>query len=121
MIIKESFFLTASNADIFAGNTSAGVASRLNSIPVDGTLTVEVSANACDATNFGELTLNPPEGSAPFTELLIPYNGYNTSNALMHDDTSLVFELDVEGGGHVGLAYTENGTVVTLLYATFTF
>lgn len=115
MIIKESFLLITSNADILAAP------SRLAAIPANGQLTIEASATDCDSANFGTLTLQPPEGEIPFSSLHIPFSGF-AADAALDNDTSLVIQLDVSQGGHVGLAYTETGSVfLALIMVTLTF
>ncbi len=109
MIIKESFLLAADDTDILAAP------SRLNSIPRGGLLTIEASATDCDATNFGLLTLQPPQGDIPFENLHIPANGVTTADAVMDTDTQLLIRMEVAQGGHVLLAYDENGTVALVL------
>jgi len=112
-IIKETYGLAASNADILAAP------SRLAAIPGDGILTIECSATDCDATNFGTITLQTPDGEVPFEDLTITANGYSTSDSVLHDDTAIQVQLEVFQGGHVNLAYTENGTVA-LAFFSFT-
>lgn len=116
MIIVESFVLSAPNADILAAP------SRLAAIPRDGTLTIEASTTDSDATNFGRLTLTLPEGDIPFQDLIIPANGLSVADSVMDRDTQMLFTMDVSQGGHVILAYAEDGTVaLTLIYVTLTF
>ncbi len=116
MLIKESYVLTAANADILAAP------SRLAAIPRNGVLTIEASTTDSDATNFGRLTLTLPEGDIPFQDLIIPANGLSTADSVMDTDTQLVFTLEVMQGGHVILAYAEDGTVpLTLIYITLSF
>jgi hypothetical protein len=116
MIIKESFLLAATNADILAAP------SRLASLPADGVMQIEVSATDCDAVNYGTLTLQPPDGLAPFEDLHVPFNGFATADAVMHTSTELMVELECRAGGHVGLAYTMNGTVaLALVIVTYSF
>ncbi len=108
-VIKESFLLVADNADILSAP------SRLAAIPRNGVLTLELSATDCDPTNFGLITLQVPDGDIPFENLHIPANGFSTADAIMHRDTALVIQLEVAQGGHVGLNYDENGTVLSVL------
>lgn len=116
MIIKESYLLTASNTDILAAP------SRLASIPADGVMTIEVSSTDNDGTNYGQLTLQTPGGDTPFENLVIPQNGFSTADGVIHDDTAIVFQLEVDQGGHVTLSYTENGTVAgTMVIITLDF
>lgn len=116
MIIKESYLLTASNTDIMAAP------SRLASIPSDGVLTIEVSSTDNDGTNYGTVTLQTPSGDTPFENLVIPASGYSTADGVIHDDTAIQFQMDVQQGGHVTLSYTENGTVTgTMVILTLDF
>ncbi len=112
-IIKESFQLTATDADILAAP------SRLAAIPENGSLLIEVATTDCDATNFGQLTLQLPGGEVPFENLIIPFNGRNTSDSVMDKNLTSVFLFEVKKGGHVLVQYTENGTV-TLAFFIFT-
>ncbi len=115
MLIKESYLLVASDADVLAAP------SRLAAIPLNGILTIEASVTDCDATNRGELTLQLPEGDIPFEDLIIPYGG-NTADNFMDTDTQFLITMQVRQGGHVGLAYVEQGTVVgALLIITLQF
>lgn len=113
--IKESFILTGSNTDIMAAP------SRLAAIPGNGILTIEMSTTDSDATNFGVMTLQLPDGEVPFEDLIIPANGYGVDN-ILHSETSVNVQVPVAQGGHVSLAYTETGTVaLTIVYLTLTF
>ncbi len=114
-LIKESFSLVATDADILAAP------SRLAAIPGQGSLTFEVSASDADLTNFGTLTLQLPDGSIPFEDLLIPFSG-SSAEQQMDSLLQLSVTMSVPQGGHVLLSYTENGTVAfILIYATLTF
>ncbi len=103
-LIKESFFLTATNTDILAAP------SRLAAIPSNGVLTIEVTALECDVTNFSEITLQLPGGAFPFQDLIVPANGFSITEIILHTETELVFVIPVEQGGHVLYQMTENGT-----------
>lgn len=112
-IIKESFRLGASNADILAAP------SRLAAIPQPGVLTIEVSSLLANATNRGSITLQLPGGEIPFEDLDVPANGFSTLDDVLHSDTAFAFRIPVAQGGHVLYQYTETGanicyTVVTL-------
>lgn len=103
-MIKEGFQLTASNTDILAAP------SRLAAIPYEGTLIVEVSCTDADGTNYGDLTVQLPDGSIPLENVPIPFSG-NTGDGMLDNDTELMLEIPVRAGGHVLIDYTENGTV----------
>jgi len=113
-VIKESYVLTASNTDVLAAP------SRLAAIPQDGVLTLEMAASASDTSNYFLATLQLPSGETPFEDLTVPYNGYAAANVI-HDDTALQVELEVEAGGHVTLSLAETGTSTCLIYATLSF
>lgn len=104
-IIKESYQLAATDTDVLAAP------SRLTAMPADGVLTIEASSTDCDASNYAQLTLQMPDGSIPFENLHLPANGYSTADSVIHDDTALQIQVEVEQGGHVLLSYTETGTV----------
>lgn len=115
-IIKESFLLTADNADVLSAP------SRLAAIPADGILSIEASATDCDATNFARMSLQLPGGEIPFEDLHIAMSGQSTVDAVMNSESELVMQIAVKAGGHVLLSYDETGTVaLTLIYVTLAF
>ncbi len=116
MVIKESFLLVADTTDILAAP------SRLAAIPKNGVLTIEASATECNATNFGRLTLQLPDGDIPFQDLHIPANGSSLLDGVLDTRTQLTVTMVVGQGGHVGLNYDETAAVVlVLLFVTLTF
>ncbi len=102
--IKETFKLTASDSDVLAAP------SRLAAIPRNGVMTIEVSITDADATNFGQITLQLPNGDIPFEDLDVPL-GNSAADFSMHEDLKLAFTVQVDQGGHVLLQYTEAGAV----------
>ncbi len=114
-IIKESFFLSASDADILAAP------SRLAAIPQPGILTIETTARDSDGTNFFTITLQLPGGEIPFEDLIVPANGFTTADDVMHSDTQLTFRIPVAQGGHVLYQATEAGTAFMLTMITLEF
>ncbi len=115
-VIKEAFQFTATNADILAAP------SRLAAIPRNGLLVVEVSTTDCDGTNFGQLTIQMPDGDIPLEDVIIPANGFSVGDNILHEDTKLMVSLAATQGGHVGVAYTENGAVAAAYFMfTLTF
>ncbi len=114
-MIKESFVLSATDADILAAP------SRLAAIPRNGVLTIEATASDSDATNFGQLTLQLPDGIIPFEDLVIGASAGGADNQ-MNLDTKFMVTMAVAQGGHVGLSYVENGTVALFfLHVTLIF
>ncbi len=115
-MIKESFILTATDADILAAP------SRLAAIPRDGILTIEASSTDCTTVNNGQLTLQLPDGIIPFEDLIIPAAGVEPTDSVLDIDTKFIITVPVVQGGHVGLGYLETGTVVSFfLHVTLTF
>jgi len=113
MIIKESFLLSATDADILAAP------SRLAAIPSAGVMTVEASTTDCTMVNYGTLTLQLPNGDTPFENLHIPAaaspSGVGALSAMLNSHTELKITFNVAAGGHVGLAYTETGSVTNCI------
>lgn len=108
-LIKESFSLVASDADILAAP------SRLAAIPSNGQLTVEVSVTDNDSVNFGQLTVQLPNGDIPLQLVTIPISG-NTTDGMLDSNTEMIIIMEVTQGGHVLLQYVENGTVVQAFF-----
>lgn len=115
-MIKESYLLIASTADVLAAP------SRLSAIPRNGWLSLELSATHCDSTNNATVTLQLPDGSIPLEGVHIPYDGAGSTESTIDSRTALQMQFGVAGGGHVLLAITEAGTVAgVLIFATLTF
>ncbi len=114
-IIKESFLLIATNADVLAAP------SRLAAIPSNGVLTIEASALQSNAVNRGTLTLQLPDGDVPFEDLVIPANGQTVTEHVLNLDTMLKIVMPVAQGGHVLLNFTEVGAVEIILHVTLAF
>ena len=117
MVIKESFLLNATDADILAAP------SRLAAIPSAGVMTIEASASHCNVGSYGQLTLQLPGGDTPFEDLHIPAHEQEAqSDGVLNTDTEFKITFNVAAGGHVGLAYTETGGVtVVIIMVTLTF
>lgn len=115
--IKETYLLTGTNSDVLKSP------SRLESMPATGTVTIEVSATECNATNSGQLEISTADGQTPVQTAFgyIPANGDSTSDATLNNETEQVWSIAVEQGGHLNLNYTENGAVLTLLTVTLDF
>ena len=114
-LIQESHLIYATNTDILAAP------SRLSAIPRGGVLTLEYSALNSNATNHFAVTVQTPEGDIPFEDLRVPYNGYDSSNHLVHSDTRLRFQFTASQGGHFLLSATETGDSGLILYASLVF
>lgn len=115
MIIMESKLVSASNNDYLSAP------SRLTSIPFAGRLTLAAAASVCTATNNLSMTIQTPDGELPFEKLIVPANGYDTSNMVMHDATELVVPVAITPdmvGGHVLVSFTLTGTATAYVVAT---
>lgn len=114
MLIKETFFLTATTADILAAP------SRLAAVPRNGAMIIEAATSDCDGTNFGALTLQLPNGDLPLDGLVIPvWADGGGADAMLDTRTETLIQFNVAQGGHVLLQYTETGTV-TLCFVMVT-
>jgi len=103
-MIYESGILAATNTDVM----SAG---RLNAIPFNGILTIDVLSQLADATNFFTMSIQLPDGEVPVESQLVP--GSNPALAGVLDERQLArFSFPVRQGGHVVLSLTESGTAV---------
>jgi len=103
-MIIESGILTATNTDLM----SAG---RLNALPYNGQLTVQLLSDLADATNYWTLTIQKPNGDVPIDGQLVP--GSNPSLAGVLDSRQyleLVFA--ATQGGHFTISLTEAGTAI---------
>ena len=94
--------------------------SRLNSIPYDGTLTLEVSATVSKKNNFVAITIQTPDGEVPVLEELVPFNGYDDGNHVLHNDTEYVFTFDAPQGGHFNIDMDVTGNSTWIVRATLT-
>ncbi len=109
-MIQETQILAASNTDVM----SAG---RLNAIPYNGTLIVEVQSQLNDATNSFALTVQLPGGDVPVDSQIVP--GTNPALAGILDERQLArYSFPVARGGHVTLSLVETGTAVCTVRTT---
>lgn len=114
MIIKEFFYISASNTDLLAAP------SRLAAIPKDGVLTLEFSALDSDSSNHYDLTIQTPEGDVPLDGVQVPASG-NTADVEFNRDTKLKLQFTARQGGHFLISLTETGTANMAVMATLTF
>ena len=96
-------YLTASNADILAGT-------RLNAIPFDGELLLEVLGDAQSApqTNFAKMTIQIPDGAVPMQDMRIPHA--RVGKGTLNDDDESAFTFDATQGGHFDIEIDISGT-----------
>ncbi len=103
----------ATNADILAGT-------RLNAIPYEGILTLDVQCQFNDATNSFAITIQVPDGDVPVDGQIVP--GTNPALAGVLDERQLVRFVLPTGptGGHFNISLTETGTAVCVWRAVLT-
>lgn len=103
-MIYESGIVSATTADLLSGG-------RLNAIPYNGTLTIDLLAQDNDATNNFTVTVQKPNGDVPVEAQRVP--GSNPSLAGVLDDRQLLrFSFNATQGGHFTVTLTETGTSV---------
>ena len=103
-MIYESAVILATNTDVLNGT-------RLNSIPYNGTLTIDVSANLANATNNFALTIQKPNGDVPVDSIIVV--GTNPAlDGVLDERTLLRFTFAATQGGHFTISLTETGTAI---------
>lgn len=103
-MIYESAVIVATDTDVLNGT-------RLNSIPYNGRLIVEVSADLSNATNNWVLTIQEPGGDVPVDAQIVV--GTNPSLGGVLDDRTLMrFSFNAPQGGHFTISLTETGTAI---------
>ena len=91
---------------------------RLTSIPFNGRLIIEASCTVCDESNNATISIQVPDSEIPFENHLIPANGYDSSNSVLHDNTDLQFEYPAFQGGHFGVKMLVSGNVLWFVRVT---
>jgi hypothetical protein len=105
-MILESGLVAASNTDLLAGG-------RLNAIPYNGRLTLQVLADSADSTNNYTITIQKPNGDVPVDGQLVP--GANPSLAGVLDDRQLLqFTFAATVGGHFTVSLVETGAATVI-------
>lgn len=112
--ITETFLISATNNDVLEAP------SRLAAIPYNGTLTLEMAATVCTSTNNMAVTIQLPSGEVPMDGQVVPANGYDTTNEVLHNDSETVFTFPASQGGHFTIDVVEQGTATLILRATLT-
>lgn len=105
MIISETYAGAADDADLLKAP------SRLQVIPFNGRMSLEISATKCDETDFVQLTIQQPDGEVPIEDARVPANGYSDSSDVLHNDTETIFQIDVIEQGHLIIKLDVTGTV----------
>lgn len=111
-MIYESGIVAATTADLLG-------AGRLNSIPYNGKLTIELQSQLNDATNNYTVTIQKPNGDVPIDAQVVP--GTNPALAGVLDDRQLLrMSFNATQGGHFTITLTETGTAVCTWRAVLT-
>ena len=110
MIIVQSALLTASNTDILQGT-------RLQTVPKNGILTFELSADSADGTNNFTTTIQLPNGDTPLNGVLVPASG---TVGLLDDRNKLQASFRTGQGGHAVFSVAETGAASLIYRVTFT-
>ena len=110
MIIVESALISATTNDILQGT-------RLQTVPRNGILTFELSADLAAAANQYTATIQLPNGDTPLNGVLVPASGVIGQ---LDDRNKLQASFPTGQGGHAVLSVTETGTAVLIYRVTFT-
>lgn len=103
-MILESGIVIATTADLLSGG-------RLNNIPYNGTLTLQLLADLNNATNNYTVTIQKPDGDVPVDSQAVP--GSNPSLGGVLDERQLLqFTFQATIGGHFNITLTETGTAI---------
>lgn len=103
-MIYESSLIAATNTDVL----STG---RLNSIPYNGTLTLDFLADLGTAAAFYSLTIQKPDGGVPVDGQTVVASSGGADMVL--DERELMrFTFQAFQGGHFTVSLTETGTAV---------
>lgn len=105
-MIYESATIVATDTDVLLGT-------RLNAIPYNGTLTIDLSANLAVAANSWAVTVQEPNGDVPVDAQLVPANG-DAAAGVLDERTLLRFTFRATQGGHFTISLTETGTAIAI-------
>jgi hypothetical protein len=109
-IIVESALIAATTTDILQGT-------RLQTVPANGILTFEISADLNTAAANYTATLQLPDGQTPMTNVLVPASGVI---GMLDDRNKLAAGFAIGQGGHPVFSVVETGTAVLIWRAVFT-
>lgn len=103
-MILESGIVTGTTADLMSSG-------RLNSIPYNGSLTMQFLADLGDASNHYDLSVQKPNGDVPVDTQQVPANAWGV-DGLLDDRQLLQMTFQATQGGHFTVTLTETGTAV---------
>lgn len=111
-MIFEQAIIVATDTDVLNGT-------RLNAIPYNGLLTVQVSVNLANATNSWALTIQLPNGDVPVDSQIV--SGTNPAlDGVLDERTLTQFTFPATQGGHFTISLTETGTAIAIWRAVLT-
>ena len=108
-IIVQSALLSATTSDILQGT-------RLQTVPSNGILIFEISADLAAAANNYTATIQLPNGDTPANGVLVPASG---TIGMIDDRSKLMAAFRVGQGGHAVFSVTETGTAVLAYRVTW--
>lgn len=103
-VIYESAVIAATDTDVLNGT-------RLNAIPRNGILTIDLQASLADATNNYTATIQLPGGDVPVDAQIVPGNN-PALGGVLDERTLLRFTFPASQGGHFTISLTEAGTAI---------
>jgi len=109
-IIVESALESASNTDILQGT-------RLQTVPANGVLTFEISADLNTAAANYTTSIQLPDGQTPMTNVLVPASAVI---GMLDDRNKLAAAFAIGQGGHPVFSVVETGTTVLVWRVVFT-
>ncbi len=111
-MIFEQAIIIATDTDVLNGT-------RLNAIPYNGNLTIQVSVNLANATNSWSLTIQLPNGDVPVDSQIVA--GTNPAlDGVLDTRTLTQFTFPATQGGHFVVSLTETGTAIAIWRAVLT-
>ncbi len=111
-MIFEQAIIVATDVDVLSGT-------RLNAIPYNGMLTIQVSADLANATNSWALDIQLPNGENPVSAQIV--SGANPSlGGVLDLRTLMQFSFPATQGGHFVISLTETGTAIAIWRAVLT-
>ncbi len=90
---------------------------RLQTVPKNGILTFELSADLNAAANNFTATIQLPVGASPLTGVLVPASAVV---GMIDDRNKMQVRFPTGQGGHVVLSCVETGTAILTWRVTFT-
>jgi len=105
-------FEAATNADVLQGT-------RLQTVPSNGILMVEMQAADNVAANSYASALQLPSGGVPFTGMLVPAGAATGLAGILDSREAYRGSFAIQQGGHTVLDFTETGDTEVFWRVTF--